>query len=55
MAELLKSQGEVMIDWQLEILQKVWKAKQVPSEWKKAVLIPVHKKDREICDNYRGL
>ena len=54
--ELLKNGGDAMIDWLLEILQEVWKTKQVPSEWKKAVLVPLHKKkDRKICDNYRGI
>ena len=43
-----------MIDWLLEILQEVW-TKRVPSEWKKAILVPVHKKDRKICDNYHGI
>ena len=31
-AEMLKSGGEVMIDWLLEILQEVWETKQLPSE-----------------------
>ena len=42
--ELLKNGGEVIIDWLLEILQEVWRTKRVPSEWKKAILVPVHKK-----------
>ena len=51
--ELLKNGGEVMLDWLLEILQEVWRTKQVPSEWKKAILVPLHKKkDRKICHNY---
>ena len=55
-AEMLKNGGEVMIDWLLEILQEVWRTKQLPSEWKKSVLVPVHKKkDRKVCDNYRGI
>ena len=31
-AELLKNGGDAMIGWLLEILQEVWKMKQVPSE-----------------------
>ena len=31
-AEMLKKGGEVMIDWLLEILQEVWRTKQLPSE-----------------------
>ena len=45
-----------MIDWLLEILQEVWRRKQLPKKWKKSILVPVHKKkDRKIGDNYRGI
>ena len=52
-AEMQKNGGEVMFDWLLEILQEVWRTKQLPSEWKKSILAPVHKK--KVCDNYRGI
>ena len=53
---MLKNEGEVMIDWLLEILQEVWRMKQLPKEWKKSILVPVHKKkDRKVCDNYRSI
>ena len=54
-AEMLKKEGEVMIDWLLEILQEVWRTKQLPKEWKKSILVPMHKKDRKVCDNYCGI
>ena len=55
-AELLKNGGETMIDWLMELLREVWKTRQVPQEWKNATLVPLHKKkDRRICDNYRGI
>ena len=55
-AELLKNGGEAMIDWLWELLQTVWRTRQVPSEWKSATLVPLHKKkDRKVCDNYRGI
>ena len=55
-AELVKNGGEAMIDWLMELLQEVWKTRQVPQEWKNATLVPLHKKkDRRICDNYRGV
>ena len=55
-AELLKNGGEAMINWLWELLKEVWKTKQVPKEWKKAILIPLHKKkSRRLCDNYRGI
>ena len=55
-AEMLKNGGEVMIDWLLEILQEVWRTKQLPSEWKKSIRVSMHKKkDRKVCNNYRGI
>ena len=34
----------------------VWRTKQIPQEWKDAMLMPLHKKkDKRICDNYRGI
>ena len=44
-----------MIDWLLKILQGVWRTKQLPKEWKKSILVPVHKKNRKVCNNYRGM
>ena len=45
-----------MIDWLWELLREVWRTKQVPQEWKNAILIPLHKKQsRKACDNYRGI
>ena len=54
-AEVVKGGGQAMIDWLWELLREVWKTKQVPQEWKNATLIPLHKKDRKVCDNYRGI
>ena len=56
-AELLKNGGDTMIDWVLEILQEVWRTKRIPQEWKKSILVPLHKKrDRKNCNlNYRGI
>ena len=55
MSELLKNGGEAMIDWLWELLQMVWRTRQVPSEWKSATLVPLHKKTYKVCDNYRGI
>ena len=55
-AELLKNGGEAMVDWLTELVQEVWKTGQVPQEWKNATLVPLFKKkDRRVCDNYRGI
>ena len=47
--------GEVMIDRPFEIQQEVWRTSQLPIEWKKSILVPVHKEDRQVCDNYHGM
>ncbi len=26
----------------------------MPSEWKKSILVPMHKEDRKVCNNYCG-
>ena len=55
-AELLKNGGETVIEWLTELMQEVWRTRQVPQEWKNATLIPLFKKkDRKQCDNYRGI
>jgi len=37
------------------LCQKAWE-KEVPSEWKKSVIVPTHKKqDKLDCTNYRGI
>ena len=55
-AELLKNGGKAVIDWLWELLQTVWRTRQVISEWKSSTLLPLHKKnDRKVCNNYRGI
>ena len=55
-SELLKNGGEAMINWLWELLQMVCRTRQAPSEWKSATLVPLHKKkDKKVCDNYRGI
>ena len=45
-----------MIDWLVELIQEVWKTRQVLQEWKNATLVPLHeKKDQKECKNYRGI
>lgn len=42
-----------MIDWLVELIQEVWRTRQVPEEWKDTTLVPLHKKKE--CKNYRGI
>ena len=56
MAELLKSDGETVIEWLTELMQEMWQTKKVPQDWRNATLIPLFKKkDRTQCYNYRGI
>ena len=54
-AELLKSGGETVIDWLTELMQEVWRTKKVPQDWRNATFIPLFKKDRTQCNNYRRI
>jgi Reverse transcriptase (RNA-dependent DNA polymerase) len=39
-----------------QLLRQVWRKEEIPGDWKKAVIIPIHKKkDRLNCGNYRGI
>jgi hypothetical protein len=38
------------------LLQSAWNGEKVPRDWKKAIIIPIHKKkDKLLCENYRGV
>ena len=38
------------------ICQQIWKTQQWPQDWKKAVFIPIPKKDNaKVCSNYRTI
>lgn len=55
-AEYLKAGPEEMTEWLHEVISEVWATGEVPQEWKDATLVPLHKKkDRRVCDNYRGI
>ena len=54
--ELLKAGGEVTVKWLQEIYSMVWRTGVVPRDWRRAVIIPIHKKgSRKLCKNYRGV
>ncbi len=38
------------------MISAVWEQESIPQDWKKAIIIPVHKKgDRKECGNTRGI
>ena len=52
-AELVKNEGQAMVDRLRELLRQVWRMKQGPQKWKNAILISLHKKQsRKMRGNY---
>ena len=49
--------GEVGVKWITTIIQKAWDEREVPEDWKNAIVIPIWKKkgSRKDCSTYRGL
>ncbi len=43
-------------DYMLGMSQLVWFKKQVPTEWRDALIIPIQKRgDLSVCDNWRSI
>ena len=54
--EMLKAGGDVIVQWLHRIFCMAWGSGTVPADWRKAQLVPVHKKEsRTQCKNYRGI
>ena len=55
-AELLQNTGRHTIKWLHRVINTAWRTEQIPIDWRKAVIIPIHKKgSRQECDNTRGI
>jgi len=56
-AELLKAGGYCTVQWLTKIFQSVWQTGQMPSDWKKGIILPLYKGkgSRRKCKNYRGI
>jgi len=55
-AEEIMATGEAGIDIMFELCSKIWKEEKIPDEWKHSVIVPIYKKkDKLVCDNYRGI
>ena len=54
--ELYKYASREMFERILDFMNRCWKNKKTPEEWKTAVILPIFKKgQRNNCDNYRGI
>ena len=55
-AEMLKAGRTVVVKWLHRIMSLAWENGQVPEDWRRAVIVPVHKKGSKVkCENYRGI
>ena len=55
-AEMLQNTGVHTVKWLHRVITSVWNTEQTPLDWRKAVIIPIHKKgDRKVCNNTRGI
>ena len=55
-APLLKHAGPAVVQWLHRCMAAAWESGQAPAAWKRAMLVPIHKKgDRLDPDNYRGV
>ena len=49
--------GDIGIGWLTNLMNKLLKGEKMPDEWRKSVLVPIHKGkgDSKECGNYRGI
>lgn len=54
--EMLKKGGPIITKWMKEIVQQAWNTEQIPKDWEKNIIVPIHKKgDTTNRDNYRAI
>ncbi len=56
-AEMLKCGGDAVVEWMLLICEQAWKKGEIPDDWKRAFIVPLHKGkgNRGECSSYRGI
>ena len=53
---MLKLGGEPIVKWLTRLSHKIWHSEEVPKDWRKQLVIPLHKKGAyDDCDNFRGI
>ncbi|KAJ3659052.1 hypothetical protein Zmor_010761 [Zophobas morio] len=56
LAELIKYGGRVIYEEICQLVAVVWDKEEMPSEWSKRIIIPIHKKrSKSEYENYRGI
>ena len=47
---------EPIIKWLTQLSHSIWHSEEVPKDWRKQLVIPLHKKGTyDDCDNFRGI
>jgi len=55
-ADEMKAAGVLGIDVLFKLCSKMWDTEEIPSDWSRSILGPIFKKkDKTVCDNYRGI
>lgn len=55
-AEAIKAGRDTLLHRLHALLKTIWRTERIPLAWKKAVIVPIHKKgDNRDCSNYRGI
>lgn len=55
-AEMIKTGGDVLLQWLHALILQVWRSAKIPSMWKKAIIVPILKEgDSRECKNYQGI
>ena len=55
-AELIKAGGRTICLEIHKLITSIWKKEKLPEEWKKSIIVPIHRKvNKTDCNNYRGI
>ena len=54
-SELIKYGGNKLLSRIYDLVRQVWEEERIPEEWKETIIVPIHKRDRGNCENYRGI
>ena len=55
-AALIKAGGRTIFPGIHEVINSIWKKKELPEEWKEFNIVPIYKKgDKTDCSNYTGM
>ena len=55
-ADEMQAAGKAGVDALFKLCEKVWRMERIPTDWFRAIIVPIFKKkDKTVCNNYRGI